>query len=49
MICPRCHVPMNHHADKPHPAEPDAMLAFYTCPRCGTGGCCPAPDTTVDT
>jgi hypothetical protein len=29
---------MNHHADKPDPADPDATLAFYACPRCGTGG-----------
>ncbi len=48
MTCPHCHVPMNHHADKPDPADPETTIAFYACPRCGGGGSRPAPDTTVN-
>ena len=47
MICPRCGVEMNHHADKlvyatdpQHMEKADSVLGgpieeFHTCPKCG--------------
>jgi ribosomal protein S27AE len=49
MICPRCGVEMNHHADKLIQAgelqesatgEGDGVVAeFHSCPKCGEGAC----------
>jgi len=50
MICPRCKVPMNHHADKlieprdaretetMDPALGGIVAETHTCPRCGLVG-----------
>jgi hypothetical protein len=47
MICPRCKIPMNHHAEKlreprdaPEAARMDARMGgvleeFHSCPNCG--------------
>jgi len=48
MTCPRCDVPMNHHADKPDPSAGDALVELYTCPRCGDGAARPAPATSLN-
>ena len=49
MICPRCGIEMNHHAEKlVYPSGPDEMSAvdpvlggvieeLYACPGCGSG------------
>jgi ribosomal protein S27AE len=49
MVCPRCGVEMNHHADKlvhggeSEPNTPDELTLsgfieeFHTCPQCGGG------------
>lgn len=52
MICPNCHVAMNHHCDKlVHGGEETARIdeqlgglleEFYTCPNCGRAGSRPA-------
>jgi len=53
MMCPRCEIPMNHHAEKI--VEPrgegeaqgstgpfdGAIEEFHTCPRCGAVGARP--------
>lgn len=47
MICPRCHIPTNHHADKiDYPAG--RIDEVHTCPRCGWIGSRPAVDGQVD-
>ena len=42
MICPRCSIPMNHHAEKPDPRFPEGIdpdsggiVEAHACPRCG--------------
>ena len=41
LVCPRCKVDMNHHANKDHPAaeagggRPGAVIEVHTCPKCG--------------
>jgi ribosomal protein S27AE len=50
MICPNCHVEMNHHCDKlVHASESQqanqlddgaggVLQEFHSCPNCGRGG-----------
>jgi len=48
MICPNCHVEMNHHCDKVLQASDTqatqmddgvgVLEEFHTCPNCGRGG-----------
>ena len=56
MICPNCHVEMNHHCDKlmqatdsPQSTRQDeaaggVLEEFHSCPNCGRGGSRPASD-----
>lgn len=35
VLCPRCGIPMNHHAEKPYPFDESKVVEIHTCPQCG--------------
>jgi hypothetical protein len=37
LICNKCNIPMNHHADKINESTGE-VLEVHTCPRCGEIG-----------